>query len=76
MALLVNEAALVTQVAHATVPLVVNGPPVNGLEVLTLVTVPLLPPPELGGVYWAVSHAPTQSMANIARLTILFMERK
>jgi|SRR5579872_4011085 len=39
-ALLVNAAALVTQVAQPIVPLVLNGPPVIGLEVATLVTVP------------------------------------
>ena len=36
---------LVTQVAHAIVPVVVIVPPVIGLVVAMLVTVPLPPPP-------------------------------
>jgi hypothetical protein len=47
IALLVNAAAFVVQVAHAIVPVVVNVPPVIGDVVATLVTVPVPPLPLL-----------------------------
>src|ERR1035438_8854238 len=44
-ALLVSAAALVTQVAQAMVPVVVNVPPVIGAVVATLVNVPVTAAP-------------------------------
>lgn len=41
MAFAVRDAALVTQVVHPTVPVVVTVPPVSGLLKVMLVTVPL-----------------------------------
>ena len=58
-ALLVNDAADVTHVAHAIVPVAVIVPPVIGEVVPTLVTVPPPPPPALAQVeLWQVQMSP------------------